>query len=228
LIGKADQAAAAEKAREDCRRELASVTANLMELKTTLALREGTVDDLSKKVDHLEQARTQAEKQLHELSNASRSMEDTLTKQISNQEIKIETYREMITVSFVDRILFKFGQAGLTPTGKKALADVVEALKGITDKRIKVVGHTDDIPIKWPDVKRFPSNWEMSSARAAAVVRFLIDEGGIDPAKIEAVGRSHFDPLVPNDSDANRARNRRVEIIITPDWEKAGQVISPD
>ncbi len=78
-----------------------------------------------------------------------------------------------------------------------------------------VVGHTDDVPIGKKFRQIFPSNWELSSARALAVTRYLQERGGLAPEFLAAVGRAHYCPLVPNDSVENRRKNRRVEIVIS-------------
>ena len=81
---------------------------------------------------------------------------------------------------------------------------------------ITVIGHTDNKPIH-PDYQfKFPSNWELSSARASAVVRYFQETIGLDPESLEAVGRAFYDPIAPNDTEEGRAQNRRVEIIIAP------------
>ncbi|MEJ2661760.1 MAG: OmpA family protein, partial [Desulfobacteraceae bacterium] len=80
--------------------------------------------------------------------------------------------------------------------------------------RVDIQGHTDDQPIR---THAFPSNWELSTARAVNVLRFMTAEAGVSPRRLSAVGLSKYHPLVPNDSKKNRARNRRVEIIFRPE-----------
>ena len=83
-------------------------------------------------------------------------------------------------------------------------------------KLIRVVGHTDDIPILPKYHYKFPSNWELSAARAASVVNYLQKDLGLDPTNLEAVGRSFYDPIASNETNEGRAQNRRVNIIIAP------------
>jgi chemotaxis protein MotB len=83
---------------------------------------------------------------------------------------------------------------------------------------VRIEGHTDNVPIK---TAKFPSNWELSSARATRVVRAFID-AGIEPTKIAAVGRAEFTPIDSNDTPQGRSRNRRIEIILIPDSEAGG------
>ncbi|HSH70991.1 MAG TPA: OmpA family protein, partial [Deferrisomatales bacterium] len=84
------------------------------------------------------------------------------------------------------------------------------------DRGTLVEGHTDDVPIRGVLAQRFPTNWELSAARALSVVRFLQEVGGVDPARLAAAGYGEYRPAVPNDSAENRARNRRIELKLVP------------
>lgn len=104
---------------------------------------------------------------------------------------------------------FPSGKAILTPKIKRFLQSIVPVLKS-TDKKISVEGHTDDLPIH---SKIYPSNWELSSARACSVIRFFVDEMGMEPKRFRAIGYAQYKPLyIP--IPANRAKNRRIEIVI--------------
>ncbi len=115
---------------------------------------------------------------------------------------------DRVSVSLVDEILFKSGDANLAPAGQKVLARVGEVLKTLTDKQILIGGHTDDVPIH---TELFPSNWELSSARAVTVVRYLSETVGVDPKRLAAAGYSQFHPR-----SKLRPKNRRIEILLTP------------
>jgi len=131
-----------------------------------------------------------------------------LRAQLGARDGDVSQDQNRISVSLVDEILFKSGDAHLSPRGEKVLARVGAVLKGLTDKQILIGGHTDDKPIHTAD---FPSNWELSTARAVTVVRYLIDSAGVDPGKLTAAGYSQFHPR-----SRDRARNRRIEILLTP------------
>jgi len=139
--------------------------------------------------------------------------------QIEEKEVTIKAFEEKISVTFVDRILFDFGKASISPEGKTILRKVGEILKNVQGRQIRVLGHTDNIPILPEYQHKFPSNWELSAVRAAAVVRDFQKKIGLDPRNLEAVGRSFYDPIASNETDEGRARNRRVEIIIAPKIE---------
>jgi len=140
---------------------------------------------------------------------------DALRSQIDSKDMIITSLRDELSLSFQDRVFFPTGSANISSEGSRMLDKVAKALKDLTGKTIMVIGHTDDQPIAKKYRKVFPSNWELSSARALAVTRYLQDNGGLSPEHLAAVGRSHYCPLVPNDSAENRQKNRRVEIVIS-------------
>lgn len=97
------------------------------------------------------------------------------------------------------------------------LQNMAAALKNNKDQNIVVEGHTDNVPLSAGLKKRFPSNWELSTARAAAVVRFFQELAGIEPQRLSARGYSFYRPVAPNTSEAGRHQNRRIEIILGQD-----------
>ena len=115
-----------------------------------------------------------------------------------------------IQLTLNDNVLFSSGEASLTERGKKMLSKVAAIIKPL-DRSIRVEGHSDNVPIR---TRRFPSNWELSTARAVHVVKFFIEQGGIDPRRLSASGCADTKPRTANDSASSRARNRRVEIIL--------------
>jgi chemotaxis protein MotB len=145
-----------------------------------------------------------------------------LKKQLDSKEASIEEYRQKLKVTFVDQILFGFSKVSISPEGEDALNQLAKVLATLPKGVISIVGHTDNIPIAEKYQYRFPSNWELSSARAAAVARYLLERGGLDPSKIEVIGRSWYQPLAENDTKAGRAKNRRVVIIIKPERSADG------
>jgi len=142
-----------------------------------------------------------------------------LKEQVQKQEVTIKEIREGLSVTLVDRILFDSGKATLKPGGEKVLGKIGETLKNIQDKRIRVIGHTDNVSIRQDFRYKFPTNWELSAARAATVVRYFQEKSGLKPEDLEAVGRSFFQPVASNDAKEGRDQNRRVEIIIAPKLE---------
>jgi len=125
--------------------------------------------------------------------------------------VRMRVEQRGLVVSLVtDEVLFDLGRAELRPRAKGILSKVADVVRDIPND-IAVEGHTCDLPIR---TAQFPSNWELSTTRATMVVRFLIEQKGIPPRRTSAAGYADSRPLVPNDSEAHRVLNRRVDIVI--------------
>jgi outer membrane protein OmpA-like peptidoglycan-associated protein len=143
-------------------------------------------------------------------------------------DVRISRDGSLQKISFSDKILFGLAQADLNDQGKKVLSRVGRILtKNRFYKRIQVEGHTDDLPIKTP---LYHSNWELSSARATSVVRFLQETVGIDPKLLSATGYSEYQPIVENIDVNTRSLNRRIELVLvySTEEEKNKSVIAGD
>lgn len=115
-----------------------------------------------------------------------------------------------VTLRFNSLILFDSGKADIKSSGEEVLKKLGDFLAKL-DNEILIQGHTDSLPINTP---QFPSNWELSTKRATNVVKFLIANCGVDPAKVTPTGNAEFRPVAPNDTEANRQKNRRIDIVI--------------
>ena len=124
--------------------------------------------------------------------------------------------RNRIVVVLGERITFRVGEATLLDIYRPIFKGIVRLIISKPEYRVVVSGHTDNTPIC---TEKFPSNWELSASRAASVVRFFQKDMGINPKNLEAVGRSFYDPIAPNETREGRAMNRRVNIIIAPKIE---------
>ncbi len=169
--------------------------------------------------ERIEKERFMAESKIEELSSTYESLISGLKRQLKNKEMSIREFEEKLSITFVDKVLFDFGKATITPQGRGILKKVGNSLKKVPGMQIRVVGHTDNKAIKSESQYKFPSNWELSSARAASVVRFFQGETGLDPENFEVVGRSFYNPVASNETKEGRAKNRRVEVIIGPKME---------
>jgi chemotaxis protein MotB len=190
-----------------------SLFASNRNVKQSLQACEKNLAEQNQKVAQLAEAQAKQMKSIYD------TLVSDLKDQIQKQEVTIKEFQESLSLNFIDRILFEFGKADLTPEGEKVLKKVGEALKNIKGKKIRVTGHTDNVPIHPDYVHKFPSNWELSSARAASVVRYFQEKIGLDPKEMEAIGRSFYQPEASHDTKEGRARNRRVEILIAPQLE---------
>jgi chemotaxis protein MotB len=126
------------------------------------------------------------------------------------KDIQVSFYQKGVAVRFSDTVMFELGIAEISPEGLPLLKKIGSFISG-KPYPIRIEGHTDNLPIH---NERFPSNWELSTARAVKVLRYFIEEEKIPQARLSAVGFGEFQPIFPNDSPEQRAKNRRVEIII--------------
>ncbi len=124
--------------------------------------------------------------------------------------VNTEVTERGLVIHIMESALFDLGSADLTDKAKNTLHMVAGHLAGLPN-HIRIEGHTDNRPI---NTIKYPSNWELSSARATEVVRFMIDNHSVAPEMISALGYGEFRPLVPNNADEDRAKNRRVDIVV--------------
>jgi len=139
-----------------------------------------------------------------------------LQNELAAGQVKITQLAGKLSVNLVEKILFGSGQARLKSEGEAVLDRVGAVLKQVQDKDIRIEGHTDNVPIGKGLQSKFASNWELSSARATAVARYLTQHAGIDPQRLIAAGYGEYRPIAPNDTDEHRAENRRIEIVLVP------------
>jgi len=158
----------------------------------------------------------QKEAEMAKMKATHDDMVNAMKKEIEQGQIKVTQLADRLSLNIVDKILFPSGEAEFSDQGKEVLMRVGGILKQAQDKTIRIEGHTDTVPISKHLQSRFPSNWELSTARATNVVRFLQDEAGIDPAILEAVGLGQFHPIANNKTVKGRSQNRRIEIILSP------------
>jgi len=188
-------------------------------LKNNLNENKYKIDELENEVARLSEEKAKAieekERAMAHMTNTYESLVGELKQEIKEGEIQITQLRDKLTVNMVDKILFDSGSAAIKSKGQKVLNRVADILKGVTDRQIKVEGHTDNVPISTALADRFSTNWELSTARATTVVRYLQGRG-INPSLLSAEGFSEYRPVAPNDTLENRSKNRRIEIVLVP------------
>ena len=177
-------------------------------------------DSLTKEKDSLTQQVAELEAQRARLQASEKQVEARydrlradLSEEVKKGQLQIRELEGRLTVDVAEQLFFDSGRATLKDTGKQVLQKVADSLKSYEDKAIRIVGHTDNVPISGGLQKVFPSNWELSAARATTVVRFLQDNG-IPPERLVATGRAEYAPVAPNDSAEGRQKNRRIEITL--------------
>jgi chemotaxis protein MotB len=162
----------------------------------------------------LTQLEKQKERELSDLDLAKRELEASLKKEIGQYKAKLQMTERGLVITFVSEIFFDSGKDIVKENGKTTLNKVAEVLnRDVPNSAIAVEGHTDNDPIKHSGWK---SNWELSSARALAVLHYLVDICKVAPNRLSANGYGKFHSIAPNDSAQNKQKNRRVEIVILP------------
>jgi chemotaxis protein MotB len=195
-------------------------------LKSTADTKNRNIADLSQRISDLEKDNAKLKEQVASLQKAkveevqktSKTYEEMLEKmksEISKGQVTISELKGKLTVNMLNAILFDSGRAEVKPEGLEVLQKVVDILKNVTDKAIRIEGHTDNVTIVGELTRKYPTNWELSAARAINVTRYL-QQQGIDPALLSAVAYGEFKPVASNDTEEGKAKNRRIEIILVP------------
>ncbi len=200
---------------KDAAEELQVRVTNLDQEKATLTNR------LEEQVANISKAKQQ---EIEQLKATYDTLMADMKAEVEQGQVTITKLADRLSVSMVDRILFPSGEAEISTAGLKVLQRVGNVLKNAEKKVIRVEGHTDNIPISGKLADRFPTNWELSTARASNVVRFLQEKVTIDPARLEAVGLSEFHPVAGNKTPQGRSQNRRIEIALLPDLRELPKV----
>jgi chemotaxis protein MotB len=191
--------------------------------------------ELSAQLANERQRRAELEQQLQEARRAKEAelsgvrgtydrLVAALKGEISQKEIALHQAKERLVVTILDRVLFPSGQATLTPAGQRVLEKVGVILAKVNDRRILIEGHTDNVPIGPALSMRFPTNWELSTARATEVVKYLIIQVKLPAERLSAVGRADTAPVASNVNEEGRQQNRRIEIILLPPEEQPGSI----
>lgn len=176
---------------------------------------------LQSKVNEMEASTQQIQSQLQETQKSNDEMKQTydtmvghLQGELNSGKVEVQQMRDGISVNLAQDILFKSGSADLDKSGRELLLKVADQLKA-SNFQIIVTGHTDNQKIGPALASRYPTNWELGGARAARIVR-LFEESGIAKDKLAALSFSDSRPRVPNDTPADRMKNRRIEIKLRP------------
>ncbi|MFA5199833.1 MAG: OmpA family protein, partial [Candidatus Omnitrophota bacterium] len=156
--------------------------------------------------------------QLEELSRAKSMLEQKLGQEIGDNQVKLQMMEKGLVITVVGDLLFDSGKAQIKSEAFPLLEKVSSVLKdNMSQFNIGIEGHTDNIPIK---VSGYKSNWELSTTRALSVVHYLVNDQGISPERLSAIGYGEYRPVASNDTKAGRKQNRRVEIVILPNVTK--------
>jgi len=156
--------------------------------------------------------------QLDELNQAKGLLENTLSREIQDKQVKLEMMEKGLVITVVGDVLFDSGKAKIRPQSFPILDKVATVLKeNVPRLNVGIEGHTDNLPIKFSGWK---SNWELSTARALSVLHYIVEEKNISPERVSAIGYGEYRPVASNSAKEGRQLNRRVEIVILPQFTK--------
>lgn len=147
-----------------------------------------------------------------EIDRITKALEDKFGK-----SLVVTQHQDRLVLTMLGQVLFESGEADLTPLGLKIMNQVGQVLATLPGKSIQVEGHTDNHRIYGQLQKQYPTNWELSTARATTVLRYLIEQTGMDPNQFSATGFADRRPVMTNETEEGRAQNRRVEIVLYPE-----------
>jgi chemotaxis protein MotB len=187
-----------------------TLSQNISDLRQKVAALEA--ENKALKVDIVALQKVKEEK-VKEVSSTYEQLLQNMKSEIAQGQVTISELKGKLTVNMEAAILFDSGKADVKPDGLAILLKMVETLKAVKDKAIRIEGHTDNISISGALTRTFPTNWELSAARAINVARYL-QQQGLDPANLSAAAFGEYKPVADNVTKEGRAKNRRIEITL--------------
>jgi chemotaxis protein MotB len=174
--------------------------------------------ECAKVAGELKQTLSEKEKIESELKRVQGELSRSLEPEIQTGNVRLRRRGQELVLDLADEILFDKGQAEVSEGGHKVLGEVAKSLIGLPNYSIQVAGHTDGTRVITPaTAERFPTNWELSTARATNVVRFLHERGKIPGNRLAAAGFAEYKPSASNATEEGRRKNRRIEVLLVPD-----------
>lgn len=171
--------------------------------------------DYSDKLSSAQQNSAQEQARLKaEMEQLRTDLNQKLQQQISENQVLIQKLEGLTLITLGEESLFGSGLADLTQSGAQTIDKIAEALANYPDYHLRIEGHTDNKPIGNTLKAKFASNWELSTARATAVVRYMVYGLNVDPQRLSAAGYAQYRPAAENDTPEGRARNRRIRAVV--------------
>ena len=205
-----------------------TLAAKELELNTALAKAEAErarLEQLRKELEKTSQRVKDLEAELSKKERAVRELKEAIAKALAGFEkldIKVEYRNGKVYVILPEKLLFASGSIDVDPKGREALIEIGKALNKQPDVQMAIEGHTDNIPMKGA----IKDNWDLSVLRATSIARILIADASMNPKRIQAVGRGDTQPVAGNDTPEGRAKNRRTEIVLTPQLDKILEILN--
>jgi chemotaxis protein MotB len=187
-----------------------TLSQNISDLRQKVANLEGDNKKLREDIAALQRVK---EEKVKEVSNTYEQLLQNMKSEIAQGQVTISELKGKLTVNMEAAILFDSGKADVKTDGLEILSKMVETLKNVKDKAIRIEGHTDNVQISGALTRQFPTNWELSAARAINVAKYL-QQQGLDPANLSAAAFAEYKPVADNGTKEGRVKNRRIEITL--------------
>jgi len=205
-------------ANNDLKKQVSDLTTQNGTLTTQNSTLTTQFDSYKKQCQANEQELKEVNDAMNELADNVMALQakiDSAEAEFNDKGLEVHSENGVVYVDMKDNLLYKSGSAKLSGDGKKALGNLASVLEQMPKLKVIVVGNTDTM-----HVKGVADNWSLSTERANGVVRTLVKEYGVDPARLTAAGKGKFNPVADNSTNEGRAKNRRTEIVLNPDWER--------
>ncbi len=193
--------------------QIAALRSQLQNMQDTNDQLLATIEELNRAIEKEKVAR---EARLAKVKNTYDQLVGALEDEIKRGELTISNLEGQLSVNLLNKILFDSGETALRKDGQKVLKSLGDVLNKFPDKALMIEGHTDNVQISSRLKERYPTNWELSTARATSVVHFLQDSVGLPGERLIAAGYSQYKPVASNEDSDGRAQNRRIQILLVP------------
>ena len=210
-----DQIASLQKNIDDLNAKISSLSTQNSQLGQQTAAQQNKLTQSQKDLQQQQQRLEQLQNLLNQQKEASQELKNRMAealKGFNSNELSVYQKDGKVYVSLSEQLLFPSGSAVVNPKGVDALSKLAAVLNLNSDVAVNIEGHTDSIPIRG----RYQDNWDLSTARANAIVRILVNNYKVDPARVISSGHSYYEPVAPNSTPEGRAKNRRTDIILSP------------
>ena len=207
-----NKVASLEKKKAKLAKDLEEAEGTLQMYETKKGSLEDKLDTTREELAKLREQQRQQQKRLQKYRDLAKKLAETF----KSDQLSVKVRDGKMVIEMSDDVLFDSGQARVNKSGKEVLEQLANVLADMKDREFLIAGHTDDVPIS---SSKFSDNWDLSSSRAANVVRFLSDKG-VSPGQLAAAGFSKYDPIASNETDEGKAKNRRIEIVLMPKVEE--------
>jgi chemotaxis protein MotB len=150
---------------------------------------------------------------------------NNLTRSLSREEMKdvdVQVLKGVVYISLSDKMLYRSGSYMISETAEDVLSKIAKIIKDYDGYDVLIEGNTDNVPINMPNIR---NNWDLSALRGSSVVQALQSQYGVDPKRMTAGGRGEYNPVAGNDTEAGKSKNRRTQIIITPNLDQFMELI---